>query len=190
MTTEITTVLDPSTLTITQYQTLAAEFSAQLDRVLSMLPKSDHARPITQKFLRSRLNVPFPFLGTAIAGAEEAPRLKDVVNLDVNVGRDTLQFIEAFRPIIDKMALCHKQLSLAVKTRQALLTDDALQIYHVVKGLARDENNTPMVALCDNLKRDLGRAEALRKNNAKKAAIKEKLATEKAAAIGPTINAT
>jgi colicin import membrane protein len=68
----------------------------------------------------------------------------------------------------------------------ALVTEDALQVYEVAKGLARDKKNPVLVALVANMKRDLGRAEAQRKAAAaKKAADKaeaEKAAAEKAAA--------
>src|SRR6185436_11828615 len=97
-------VIDPATLTITKHQTLADALSAQLDEVVSKFPKPDPARQVTKDFVRSRLGASIEFLGTAIAAVEAMPELQGVRRLDVRVGRDTLQFIEAFRPLVDKVA--------------------------------------------------------------------------------------
>jgi hypothetical protein len=178
-------VTDLATLTITKYQTLADDLSAQLDEVMSKFPKPDPARPVTKDFVRARLSAPLEFLGTAIAGVEAAPELQGVRKLDVNTGRDTLQFIEAFRPLVHKVARFNKELRHLVNTKKALLTADAFNVYDVVKSLGRDEQSPAMVALAENLKRDLGRAEAQRRAAAKKAATKatdQKAAAEKAAA--------
>ena len=73
-----------------------------------------------------------------------------------------------------------KDLLTALNVRLALLTEDALQVYVVAQTFARDKKSPTLEALVANMKRDLGRAEARRKFNAKKAA--DKAAAEKAAA--------
>src|SRR6185436_11146614 len=114
--------------------TLADALSAQLDEVMSKFPKPDPSRPVTKDFVRSRLNAPLEFLGTAIAGMEQNPELQAVRRLDVNVGRDTLQFIEAFRPLVHKVARFYKELRHVLNTKKALLTADAFNVYDVVKS--------------------------------------------------------
>lgn len=182
-------VVDPATLTITKYKTLADGLSAELEEVLTKFPKPDPTRPVTRDFVRSRLNAPIEFLGTAIAGVEELPELQAAKKLDVNAGRDTLQFIEAFRPVLDKVARFQDELKFVLNTKKALLTEDAIRIYDVVRSMARDKKSPAMVALAANLRRDLKRAEAQRKAAAKKAAgekaAAEKAAVEKAATAAP-----
>ncbi|HJQ38507.1 MAG TPA: hypothetical protein VKB93_15320 [Thermoanaerobaculia bacterium] len=182
-----TTVIAPSTLTITHYQQLAAEFSAELDRVLSMFPATDPARSASEDFVRSRRSVPLVFMGTAIAGVQETPELQAIKKLDVNEGRDTLQFIDAFRPVIDKVDRFQKELAARMNVRQALLAEDSLQIYEVVKGLVRGKRSGPMATLAANLKRDLGIAEARRRTAAKVAAGKKAAEEEAAAAAAPSV---
>jgi hypothetical protein len=177
-------VIEPSTLTVTQHQLLAAEFSAALDKVAALFPKPDPTLAVTKNFVRVRMSVPIEFLGTAIVSVEQAPELQNV-KLDPRAGRDTLQLFDAFRPVIDKVERFHKDLLQSLNVRLALLTEHALQIYRVAQTLARDEKSPTLTALAENMRRDLGRAEVQRKAAAKKAADKaaaEKAAAEKAAA--------
>jgi len=184
MATDEKPILDPATLTITQHQQFAKALSDALDKVLGMFPRSDQPRHVTAKYIRSRLNVPADFLLTAIVGAEENPGVTGLSKLDPNLGRDTLQLADAYRPVIDKLARCQKELTRAVNLRLAFLTDDARDFYALVKSLSRDETNPAWAALAEALKRDLGRADAMRKNAAKKTAI-EKAAIEKSLATEP-----
>ena len=71
--------------------------------------------------------------------------------------RDTLQFIDAFRPVSDKVTAFAKSLNDTMASRKANLAADALQVYSIAKGYARDPNSATVAALVANLKRDLGR---------------------------------
>ena len=176
-------VSGPSTLTVTQYQLLANDFSASLDKVASLVPKPDPAHVVTENFVKARLGIPLEFLGTVIVSVEQAPEL--VGKLDPKAGRDTLQLVEAFRPLIDKVERFKKDLQTNLNVRLAVLTEEALQVYQAAQTFSRDRKSPTLEALVANMKRDLGRAEARRRFNAKKAADKaaaDKAAVEKAAA--------
>jgi hypothetical protein len=145
------------TPTVTHYQQLADEFSKALDDIAAIIPKLEAQHPATANFVRSHLNVPTEFLATAIAAVEQTPALQGVNKLDVTAARDTLQFIEAFRPVQDKVTAFANSLKFTMASRKASLAADALQIYSIAKGVARDPGAAAVASLVSNLKRDLGR---------------------------------
>jgi hypothetical protein len=142
---------------LTHYQQLAAEFCKQLDEIAATIPRLELTHASTANFVRSHLNVSTEFLATAIAVVEQVPELLSAKRLDIAAARDTLQFIEAFRPVADKLVSFSKSLSDTMAARKATLAADALQVYSIAKGLARDPNSAHIAALVANLKRDLGR---------------------------------
>jgi len=154
------TTPDPAaepTPTITHYQQLANNFSRALDEIVQIIPKLEITHPATAKFARSFLNVPTAFLATAIAAVEQNPELQGVNKLDVAAARDTLQFIEAFRPMQDKITALAQSLKFTMASRRAVLAADSLQIYDIAKGIARDPGAAAIASHVANLKRDLGR---------------------------------
>ncbi|HEU4887044.1 MAG TPA: hypothetical protein VFV49_04095 [Thermoanaerobaculia bacterium] len=155
----------PPTLTVTFYQQLAAHFSAVLDEITAALPQLKPALVTTPQFVRTHLNIPLVFLGSAIASVEQLPELQAVKKLDPLEARDTLQLIEAFRPLRDKVAAFEIDLANVLNARQAALAVGALNTYDMVKSLARDPNNAPVAASLATLKRDLGRSGPRRKKD-------------------------
>jgi len=145
------------TPTVTFYQKLADDFSKALDEIAQIIPKLEITHPATANFVRSHLNVPTEFLATAIAAVEQTPELQGTGKLDVTAARDTLQFIEAFRPVQDKVTAFANSLKFTMASRKASLAADALQIYSIAKGIARDPGAAAVASLVSNLKRDLGR---------------------------------
>jgi hypothetical protein len=128
-----------------------------LDEIAGTIPKLEAAHIATSDFVRSHQSVPVGFLATAVAAVEQTPTLQNVGKLNVNEARDTLQFLEAFRPVLDKVTAFARNLSFTMKSRKASLAADSLQIYDIAKGVARDPASASVASLVDNLKRDLGR---------------------------------
>src|ERR1051326_19458 len=145
------------TPTITHYQQLAENFSKALDEIAAIIPKLEITHPATANLDRSHLNVPTEFLATAIAAVEQTPELQGTGKLDVTAARDTLQFIEAFRPVQDKVTAFANSLKFTMASRKATLAADALKVYSIAKGIARDPGAAAVASLVANLKRDLGR---------------------------------
>lgn len=166
---EVTPPTSTATPTITFYKQLADEFMKELDEIAPIIPQLEAAHISTVNFVRSHLNVPIEFLATAIAAVEQTPALQAVNKLDVLAGRDTLQFIEAFRPVLDKVSAFTNALKFTIASRKASLAADSLQIYDIAKGLARDPGSAAIASVVANMKRDLGKrgrpklAAALRK---------------------------
>jgi hypothetical protein len=143
--------------TITHYQQIATEFMTALDEISQLIPKLEAAHVSTANVVRSRLNVPNQFLATVTASVEQVPELQAMEKYDVNEARDTLQFLEAFRPVRDKVDAFATNLKYTMDSRKADLATKALLTYDVAKGLARDPNSATISALVSNMKRDLGR---------------------------------
>lgn len=149
--------VEPPTPTITHYQQVAAEFMSALDEISQIIPKLEAIHVSTANLVRSRLNVPNEFLATVTAAVEQVSELQAINKLDVNAARDTLQFLEAFRPVRDKVDAFAKNLKYTMDSRKAKLATDSLLTYDVAKGLARDPNSATIASLVQNMKRDLGR---------------------------------
>jgi hypothetical protein len=145
------------TPTVTYYQQVAEQFMKSLDEIVQIIPKLEASHVATATFVRTHLNIPNEFLATAIASVEQHPTLQAVQKLDPATARDTLQYIEAFRPVLDKVTAFQRALWFTLGSRKALLAADALQIYDVAKGLSRDPGSADMASHVANLKRDLGR---------------------------------
>ncbi|MDQ3283585.1 MAG: hypothetical protein M3Q69_19455 [Acidobacteriota bacterium] len=171
----------PVTPTITHYQQLADAFMKDLDEIATTIPKLEASHASTASFVRSHLNVSNDFLATAIAAVEQTPALQGVDKLDVLAARDTLQFIEAFRPVLDKVSAFASHLKFTIASRKASLAADALQIYDIAKGVSRDPGSAAVASLVANMKRDLGR------RGPAKATIAARKAASSAQANAPAI---
>ena len=155
--TQAATSADTPTPTVTHYQQLADELMKALDALKAGLPGLQASHADTRKFVKHKLNVPRDFLATAVATVEQSPGLQGLNKLDIVAGRDTLQFIDAFRTVLDKVSGLADDLRFTVESRQAFLATDALQIYAIAKGVSRDPGDGEMLKHVQNLKRDLAR---------------------------------
>jgi hypothetical protein len=149
---------DPNTgPTVTFYQQLADQFMKELDGIAAIIPQLEASHISTVNFVRSHVTIPNAFLATAIHTVEQTPLLQGLKKLDVAAGRDTLQFLEAFRPVLDKVTAFASALQFTISSRKASLAADALQIYDIAKGVSRDPGSAELASRVANLKRDLGR---------------------------------
>jgi hypothetical protein len=143
--------------TVTHYQQLAAEVMTALDNIIAFLPQLEVRHFSTATFARTHVNVSIEFLATVISAVEQLPELQSLNKLDVAVGRDTLQLLEAFRTVSDKFAAVQKEVGFTMMSKKADLVVAALQIYDIAKGMARDSTNIALLSHVANMKRDLNR---------------------------------
>ena len=147
----------PARLTITDYQQLAARCLALLDElaaIISELSETRHTRTGTKP---ANLNIPLVFLGSAVDAVEHVPQLQMVQHLDVDRGRATLQLMEAFRPVRDKLAAFDRDLVNLLNSRRSSLAGEALNTYAIAKSLALDGCSTVLLACVSRMQRALGR---------------------------------
>lgn len=155
---------DPDVPSLTAHQLLAAEIMRDLDAIAARIPYLESPHPSKAAFVRSHGNVPIPFLRTATATVEQTPELERVTKLTPELGHDTLQFVDAFRAVIDHFFAIGRRLKFTVASRRAHLAFLSLQIYTITQGLARDGRNPGIAAHVANLRRDLGPRGRPRKN--------------------------
>jgi hypothetical protein len=146
----------PLSPTITHYQQVSETVDGMINEVLTVLPKLELPHPRTVTFVRGHKNIPVEFMETAIAGVARNPELQGLRKLNVATGQDTIQLNQAFRPLADKLYHFAKKLEYTLDTRLAVLAAEALQVYYLVKGMARDPEGAAMLELVADLKRDLG----------------------------------
>jgi hypothetical protein len=146
-----------TTLTTTRYQEIAAQFMSGLDTLTATIPNLEVEHPSVIDTVQGHLAIPDAFLGSTIAAVEQTAHLQALDQLDIPAGHDVLQFIDAFRPVFEKVNALARNLKFTMASRKSVLAFDALRIYEIAKGLARDPRNAPLAAHVKVMKRDLNR---------------------------------
>lgn len=174
--------VDPETSTQTYYQQLVAEFMEVFDQLLVIIPKLEAAEAVTAKSVRANLNVPEAFCASAIIAVEQLPELESTKVANAERWRNRLQFIEAFRPLDDKVVGFGRVLKHALRAAKSSLATELLQMYRIVRGHASAGKNPAAQTHVDAMKRDLARKTSTkaerdaRKEQKIKAAVEEELA--------------
>src|ERR1043165_9044794 len=88
--------------TITYHQQIAEQFYPAFTYNTAMIRAIQCAHALTRSFVRYHQNVSTEFLLSAIAAVDQTPDLEGLHKLEVAEGRDTLQFIDAYRPVVDR----------------------------------------------------------------------------------------
>jgi hypothetical protein len=100
--------------------------------------------------------VPPEFVSTVAAAVESNDAIARVKAFDVNDARNVLQFVEAFRPLVDDAAALAAGLDFTVKAQYARVAAQSLDIYAITKRLTRGGDGT-IQRIAQNMRRDLGR---------------------------------
>jgi len=148
---------DWPTTTRTYYDLLAEEIMDDLDRVAAKIPKLESHHRATENEIRAHVNVPRSFLGTAVAAVEQTPDLRTTRKLVPEQGHDTLQYLDAFRFVDDKLAEVRAYVRFTLMSRKTALALQALQVYAIARGFARGGRRADVAAHVENLRRDLGK---------------------------------
>jgi hypothetical protein len=144
------------TPTVTHYQQIAENLAKAIDDMLALIPSFVEAHPDTKTFVNRHQNVPLTFIATAVAAAEANPELQ-VGAFDATEARDALQFIDAFRPMADRLSAAAKNLTFSINSRKANAGIGALEVYAIAKRIALNPLSTTVASHAGNLKRDLGK---------------------------------
>jgi hypothetical protein len=143
----------PPTLTITQYKQMADALLTALADVALLVPQLEK-QVATRKFVRSHLNARIEFLETAVAAVEAMSELQALNKLDVPVAQDALQFITAFRPVLDQVLAFAQALKFTLDSKRAALTTDAQNIYRISQAMAQDGGSAALSAYVAAMKRE------------------------------------
>lgn len=154
---EVLPFTHPETPTITEMDRIAGQVRATVEAVSALIPNLERPHRSTRNRDRAHRTVPRAFIVSMIAAVEQLEALQAVRKFDVDDARETLQFIDAFRPVADQLAALTAALRFTLESRKARVVAAGLQTYDIARGLARDEEMTPLTAHIGNLKRDLRR---------------------------------
>lgn len=151
---------DPTTTptpTPTHYQQVAARMSAALAEMVAQMPELQGEQPSTSDFVRTKQNVSIPFIETVAAAVDASPELQALKRFDVQKALDVVQYVQAFRPLYDQVTAFARSLKFSMDVRRAPVARDALQIFSIAKGVARDPASTAIASHVKNMRRDFRR---------------------------------
>ena len=137
-----------------------------LDRIVAKFPKLEIQHRVQANDMRAHVNVPIPFLDAAIFVTEETPKIKKAAWLVPAEGSDTLQYLDAFRWVDEKLVAVRTELRFTMMSRRAKLALQALQVFSLARNFARDQSVAGIDALVEILRRTLGKRGRPRKQRA------------------------
>src|SRR5437868_11322971 len=88
---------------LTQFDELAARVSAALNQAVSLIPDWEPRHSTTRRFVQKYTSFSNDVIASTIAAVEANPELANTKKFNVAEARATLQFLNAFRPIIDQV---------------------------------------------------------------------------------------
>ena len=150
--------------TVTEQDRLAKEVRSALEDVARLIPRLEHPHPATSKWVRSHRTVPEENIAHLIALVEQVEVLQRLNTFDIAEARETLQFIQAFRPIADQVAALGASISYTMEARKARVVAAGLRTYAIAKALARDNREGMDVTFAlEQLRSVMRRSRARRK---------------------------
>ncbi|MEA2238628.1 MAG: hypothetical protein QOC81_3352 [Thermoanaerobaculia bacterium] len=148
---------------LTAYDEIAAKVSAGLADVISLVPAFEPRHAETERFVQRYQTFSNEVIRSTIAAIEANPELNVANKFNVQEGRATLQYLDAFRPVIDLVEELLTNLRFTSAARKSKSIADALQTYAIAKGIGRDPASAGVAKHAENIKRDLRRPGPKRK---------------------------
>ena len=144
--------------TVTYYQKLAETFLARIEEAFALLGDLQFRHPSTEPFIRSNHTVPVEFIADVAAIVENTPDLAIAKKFDPAEARDVLQFLAAFQPAADRVAILLDGLRYTMRAKKAKVGDGALQVYQLAKSFGRHKEGAVLAERAVVMRRSLGRA--------------------------------
>ncbi|HXH90337.1 MAG TPA: hypothetical protein VNN25_02065 [Thermoanaerobaculia bacterium] len=148
---------EPVTPTTTHYQEVAKQFLDAFIAAIAQIPMLEEKHASTAQFVQTHSRFSNEFVSTVLTSVVADPQLQNINKFDVVEARDTLQYLDAFRSVIDQVQLFLTNLKFSCATRKARAVFQGLQVYAVAKGLGRDATSASVASLAKIMKRDLNR---------------------------------
>jgi hypothetical protein len=140
--------------TLTHFQQLAAQLKTAIGAVMAEIPEFDLGHDESTRSVSAHQSIPTAFIGTVSASVDPKQVGKNV--FDPADAQNVLQFVEAFRPLVDDAAALASSLDHTVKAQYARVAAGALNAYAIMKRLAR-KGDAAVKLHVQNMQRDLGR---------------------------------
>ena len=138
---------------------------AALTRLIpTFVPKHEENKAFVRRFQAFSIES----IRSMIAAIQANPELNSANKLDVEQSRADLQYLDAFRTVVDATEEFRNNVRFTYSARKARAVNPVLQTYAIGKGIGRDAGSAGVAAHLENVKRDL------RKPNTKKAKFVKK----------------
>jgi hypothetical protein len=160
---------DP-TATPTPFDDIAAQVTAGIDAVVKLIPAFEPRHAETAAFVQRYQTFSDESIRSTIAAIEANPELNLSNKFDLQEAKSALQFLDAFRPVIDQADEFRSNLRFTYFARKARVVAQVLQTYAIAKGIGRDPSSAGVAAHAKIIKRDLRRPRVARNKAAKKTA--------------------
>ncbi|HEY4640499.1 MAG TPA: hypothetical protein VII75_04080 [Thermoanaerobaculia bacterium] len=134
---------------VTSQERIAKDVREVLNAAAALIPKLEQPHPAALKGLRASRTVSKEQLARMSAIVEQSEVLQRLGTFDVEEARETLQFLDAFRPIADQIAALLAAVNHTMEARKARVVDAGLRTYAVAKALARDEESAELYGALD-----------------------------------------
>lgn len=112
--------------TITAAERLASEIAEAIDAIAARIPQLVAPHPSTATGVRGMRTVSREFIASMIAAVEAMPELQSVLTFHAEEARATLQFIDAFRTIADRLAALLASVNYTMASRRAKVASAAM----------------------------------------------------------------
>jgi hypothetical protein len=142
---------------------IAADVNRLIDEIIATIPDLESPHPLNSKDARAARTVSRDFLIRLIDATEELPDLEEFGFLHPEEAREVLQFIDAFRPIADRLEVLLKTLKHTMAARKAKIAIAAMNTYMMAKRYARKRQNAALSPHVENLRHALGRTNVKRR---------------------------
>jgi len=151
--------------TVTEQEQIADEVRSALDAIGALIPKLEQPHPSKMRGLRASRTVPKESIAQLIALVDQIEVLQRLGTFDVAEARETLQFIDAFRPIADQLAALLAALNFTMEARKARVVAAGLRTYAVAKSLARDDRSADIHSAIESLRSQMRQSRRRKRKN-------------------------
>ena len=144
--------------TVTHHDRVAAAFIKRIEQGFALIGELETPHPQKERFVRANHTVPVEFIADVASIVEETPELDSVRRLIPAEARDVLQFLAAFEPAANRVAILLQTLRFTMRAKKAKVADEALQVYFLAKRYARRRSGAAIAERAAVMRRSLGRA--------------------------------
>lgn len=139
----------------TPYEKIAAQLGGAINETVGQIPGFNADLSDIPK--RLRRSVSREFLGLTVAAVDASAELQGVNQLDTIDCRDTLQFGQAMRPLVDQLRSAANRVELLIRVKESKSGRGALGIYNIAQRVALNPNNGHVAVHVENMRAELQR---------------------------------
>jgi hypothetical protein len=126
---------------VTRHEQAAARVIAALNAAKAEIMPLESPTAAAIPFNRANGSVDVDFMVGVVGAIENLPKLQGLaVTLDLPAAHDTLDYIQAYVPLLNEIEVFRRAIQFSINSRKAELGAQTLRTYQAMRGLARDKN--------------------------------------------------